>query len=63
MHYERIIEKTIHDKDTIPIFIKNNQDELSIISSYSKDIDKIDKGFYLVYLGKPILAEEFLSSE
>lgn len=49
-----IIKKTINDKNTIPIFLKDNNDELTIISSYSKDIEKIEKGFYLVYLGNPI---------
>jgi len=41
-------------KNTIPIFLKDNNDELTIISSYSKDIEKIEKGLYLVSLGKPI---------
>ncbi|RLD28782.1 MAG: cell shape-determining protein [Bacteroidetes bacterium] len=53
-HYEMIIKKTINDKNTIPIFLKDINGELSIISSYSKDFDKIEKGFYLVYLGKPL---------
>jgi len=53
-HYEAIIEKIIIDKNTIPIFLKNINGELTIISSYSKEVKKIEKGFRLVYLGKPL---------
>ncbi len=53
-HYEMIIEKTINDKNTIPIFLKDNKGKLTIISSYSKEIEKIEEGFCLVYLGRPI---------
>ncbi len=41
-------------KNAIPIFLKDNTSNLTIISSYSKDIEKIEKGLYLVSLGKPI---------
>jgi len=41
-------------KNAIPIFLKDNTGNLTIISSYNKDIEKIEKVFYLVYLGKPI---------
>ncbi len=54
IQYEKIIEKTITDKNTIPIFLKNTNGELTIISSYSKEVEKIEKGFQLVYLGKPL---------
>jgi len=54
IQYETIIEKTIKDRNIIPIFLKNTNGELSIISSYSKDVEKIEKGFKLVYLGKPL---------
>ncbi len=57
-HYKRLIKQTIDNKNTIPIFLKDKKGELSIISSHSKDIDKTDSGFTLVYLGKPIDLEE-----
>lgn len=53
-HYEAIIKKTIIEKNTIPIFLKDTNGELTIISSYSKEVEKIEKGFRLVYLGKPL---------
>ncbi len=53
-HYERLIEITNNDKDSIPIFLKNNKGELEIISSYNKDIKEVNKGWCLVYLGKKL---------
>ncbi len=57
-HYNRLIELTINNKNTIPIFLKDKKGELSIISSHSKAVDETEKGFTLVYLGKPINLEE-----
>jgi NhaP-type Na+/H+ or K+/H+ antiporter len=56
-HYEEIIDKTINDKDMIPLFLKDNEDKLSIISSFSKEIENIENGYKLVYLGKPLSAQ------
>lgn len=57
-HYKRLVKATIANKNTIPIFLKNKNGELSIISSHNKEVDKTEKGFTLVYLGKPIMLEE-----
>lgn len=57
-HYESLIKITNNDKDIIPLFIKDNEDELHIISSYNLDIDTIEEGFQLVYLGKPFDVEK-----
>jgi len=48
------LEKLIDDKDIIPLFIKNSNGELEIISSFDLDILDMKKGFKLVYLGKSI---------
>ncbi len=53
-HYNELIEFTNMDKDIIPLFVKDVHGELEIISSYSKDAHSVEKGFELVYLGKPI---------
>ncbi len=53
-HYKSLIEITNINKDIIPLFLKNKENDLKIISSYSKDFDGIEKGWKLVYLGKPI---------
>ncbi len=53
-HYQELIEFTNADKDIIPLFIKDIHGELEIISSYNKDTFIIEKGYELVYLGKPI---------
>lgn len=53
-HFMKLIEITINDKDSIPLFIKDTNGELEIISSYSLENRSIEKGYQLVYLGKPI---------
>jgi len=53
-HYNELIEFTNKDKDIIPLFIKDGHGEFEIISSYSKDAHKAEKGYELVYLGKSI---------
>ncbi|MCK5400384.1 MAG: cation:proton antiporter, partial [Flavobacteriaceae bacterium] len=53
-HYESLIEVTINDKNTIPLFLKDTNGKLEIISSYSKNRNEIVTGCRLVYLGKQI---------
>jgi NhaP-type Na+/H+ or K+/H+ antiporter len=53
-HFKKLIETTINYKDSIPLFVKDTNGELEIISSYSLENRKIEKGYQLVYLGKPI---------
>ena len=57
-HYESLIEITNNDNDMIPLFIKDNEGELHIISSYNTEVDEIGEDFKLVYLGKPFDVEE-----
>ncbi|SFZ90219.1 NhaP-type Na+/H+ or K+/H+ antiporter [Flaviramulus basaltis] len=57
-HYDDLIKITNKDKDIIPLFIKDTEGELHIISSYNLDVDKIEKGYQLVYLGKPFDVEK-----
>ncbi|MCB0448576.1 MAG: sodium:proton antiporter [Confluentibacter sp.] len=52
-HYDELIEITNNDKEIIPLLLKDKHGVLEIISSYNKAIDKIEKGYKLVYLGKP----------
>lgn len=52
-HYESLIEITNNESDMIPLLVKDNKGVLEIISFYSKAIKKIEKGYKLVYLGKP----------
>lgn len=54
-HYNELIEITQKEEFTIPLFIKNKKGILEIISSYSKE-NKVEEGYKLVYLGKPIKA-------
>ena len=57
-HLNDLIRATNHDKDIIPLFIKDNEGELHIISSYNTDITDVKKGYHLVYLGKPLDVEK-----
>ncbi|MDO5970335.1 sodium:proton antiporter [Flavivirga aquimarina] len=50
--YEDLIELINKDNDIIPLFVKDKKGVLEIISSYNKAIDKVEKGYKLVYLGK-----------
>ena len=52
-HYLELIETTNNDKDIIPLFVKDDTGELYIISSFNTEINKINKGSKLVYIGKP----------
>jgi NhaP-type Na+/H+ or K+/H+ antiporter len=51
-HYNGLIEITKADNDIIPLFLKNAEDELKIISAFSKEFTDIQEGYKLVYLGK-----------
>ncbi|GGK30350.1 sodium/hydrogen antiporter [Yeosuana aromativorans] len=53
-HYETLIELTNKDADIIPLLVKDKKGVLEIISSHNKAISKIERGYKLVYLGKPI---------
>lgn len=57
-HYKSLIEITNTDKYIIPLFIKDKDAELKIISSYNTEIDEIGENWKLVYLGKPFDIEE-----
>lgn len=52
-HFDELIEITNNDKEIIPLLVKDKRGTLEIISSHNKAIDKIEKGYKLVYLGKP----------
>ncbi len=52
-HYKELIEIAQKDKDIIPLFLKDSNGELEIISSYAKEMPA-EKGWKLVYLGKKI---------
>ena len=57
-HYNRLIKQTIANKNTIPLFLKDKEGALTIISSFNKNTDDTAIGFTLVYLGKPINTQE-----
>ncbi|MDN3664981.1 cation:proton antiporter [Algibacter miyuki] len=51
-HYQSLIKITEQDEDIIPLFIKDNEGELHILSANNLSVGTIEKGFQLVYLGK-----------
>jgi NhaP-type Na+/H+ or K+/H+ antiporter/Trk K+ transport system NAD-binding subunit len=62
-HYESLIEITNKNKDIIPLFLKDHEGEMHIISSYNKGVDTIAKGYKLVYLGKPFDVEKVVNED
>jgi len=57
-HYQELIEITNSDENSIPLFLKDNEGDLIIISSFNTEIGTIQEGFKLVYLGKAFDVEE-----
>jgi NhaP-type Na+/H+ or K+/H+ antiporter len=53
-HYEELIELSNNDENIIPLLVKDKRGVLEIISSHNKAIEKVEKGYHLVYLGKQI---------
>ena len=60
-HYSGLIEITKTDDDIIPLFVKDNEGDLSIIPSNSQEVT-IEEGNMLVYLGKTIETEKLKDS-
>ncbi|WP_025666145.1 cation:proton antiporter [Aquimarina megaterium] len=56
--YRALIELTKEDKDIIPLFIKDTHKNIRIISSFSEEIEQVEEGSFLAYIGKPIDIEE-----
>ncbi len=57
-HYDSLIEITDNDNEIIPLFLKDDNDEFHIISSYNKEIESIGENWHLVYIGKPFDVEK-----
>lgn len=53
-HYESLIEKSNKNKNSIPLFLKSEDGDLQIISSFSKKFDFEKDNYELVYIGKPL---------
>ena len=62
-HYEELIKISNEDVDIIPLFVKDNEGELHIISSYNMEVANIEPGYQLVYLGKPFDVEKVPTAE
>ncbi len=56
--YSALIETTKADNDIIPLFLKDANDDLKIISAFSKENYDVKEGYKLVYLGKVFDFEE-----
>lgn len=57
-HYESLIELVGKEYDIIPLFLKDETNELHIISNIDMDDEKFTEGWKLVYLGKPFDVEK-----
>lgn len=50
--YNHLITITERDQDIVPLFLKDLEGDLTIISSDSGEVPSIEEGYQLVYLGK-----------
>ncbi|MDT0620443.1 cation:proton antiporter [Croceitalea vernalis] len=51
-HYSGLLEITKADNDIIPLFLKDTNGDLKIISAFGKENYDVQEGYKLVYLGK-----------
>lgn len=56
-HYNALIEITKKDKDIIPLFIKDPNKNIRIITAYSEEVQKVQEGSCMAYMGKTIVLE------
>ena len=57
-HYEGLIEIIKADNDIVPLFLKNQDGDIKIITAFSKEFTDIAEGYKLVYLGKILKVDE-----
>jgi NhaP-type Na+/H+ or K+/H+ antiporter len=57
-HYYDLIEITSKDEDIIPLFIKDNDNDLFVVKVDKEEtLEKLEPGWKLVYIGKPFDVE------
>ncbi|TDU43505.1 sodium/proton antiporter (CPA1 family) [Gelidibacter sediminis] len=57
-HYENLIDLSGRDYDIIPLFLKDESNELHILTNIDNDEEEFTEGWKLVYLGKPYDVEK-----
>ncbi|MGJ8591488.1 MAG: cation:proton antiporter [Aquaticitalea sp.] len=62
-HYENLIELSEKDRDIIPLFLKDEEGQLHIISNIDKEYEKFTEGWKLAYLGKAFDVEKMKANE
>ena len=62
-HYASLIELASKDKYMIPLFLKDDEGELHIISVHDTKSEAIGQDYKLVYLGKPLDVEKVVNEE
>ncbi|WP_458628253.1 cation:proton antiporter [Winogradskyella sp. PC D3.3] len=62
-HYESLMEMASKDKYMIPLFLKDDEGELHIISVHNTKDDEIGQDYKLVYLGKPFDVEKVANED
>ncbi|GGW57434.1 sodium/proton antiporter (CPA1 family) [Winogradskyella epiphytica] len=62
-HYKSLIAMASKDNNMIPLFLKDDEGELHIISLHNNEADKVGQNFKLVYLGKPFDVEKLANDD
>ncbi|MBT8324669.1 MAG: cation:proton antiporter [Bacteroidia bacterium] len=52
-HFAKLIEEALANSEIIPLFIKDDDGELHIITTHNNEVEQIGESSALVYLGKP----------
>lgn len=62
-HFESLIKLGGRENNIIPVFLKDESDNLHIIANIDKDDEEFTEGWKLVYLGKPFDVEKVQKEE
>ncbi len=54
VHYEQLMENVNEQKYTVPLFIKEPSGSLQVLSSTVPDLENLEEGYKLVYMGKKL---------
>ncbi|MCM4167829.1 K(+)/H(+) antiporter NhaP2 [Arenibacter antarcticus] len=57
-NYKGLIEITKADRDIVPLFFKSLNGDLKILTSFSSNLEDVEEGSKLVYLGKKMEVEQ-----
>lgn len=52
--FNKTLDQLVSEKYSIPLFVKHKDGDIEVIPSFNNEIEELEKGLKLVYLGKPL---------